>query len=62
MAPTVYPRVFTISYDFPLWDVIEHDEVTEHGDEAYQSQSRHNVDDSILQTELSWKLGSQQAT
>ena len=42
-----------LTYYFPLRDVIEHDEVTKHCNETYQTKSCYNVDDSILQAELS---------
>ena len=41
------------TYNFSLWHVIKHDEVTEHRDEADETETRHNVDHCILQTELS---------
>ena len=45
--------VWWVVYYFSLGDIIEHDEVTEHGDEADESQPCHDVDDSVLQTKLS---------
>ena len=47
-----------VTYDFSLWDIIEHDEITEHSDEADESQTRDYVDNSILQTKLSWNKKS----
>ena len=44
---------FLLTYYFSLRDVIEHDEVTKHCNETYQTKSCYNVDDSILQAELS---------
>ena len=41
------------TYNFPLRDIVEHDEVTEHGDEADESQAGHYIDHGVFQTELS---------
>ena len=43
-----------MTYNFPLLDVVEEDEVTEHGDEAEQAQARHDVDHGVLQVKLPW--------
>ena len=40
------------TYNFPLLDIVEEDEVTEHGDEAEEAEARHNVDDGVLEVEL----------
>ena len=45
-----------MTYNFPLLDVVEEDEVTEHGDEAEQAQAGHYVDHSVLQIKLSWTV------
>ena len=47
--------VWWVVYYFSLGDIIEHDEVTEHGDEAEQAQAGHYVDHSVLQIKLSWR-------
>ena len=43
-------------YYFSLWDIIEHDEVTKHGDEADQTKTSNYVDNCVLQAELSCKV------
>ena len=43
------------THNFPLGDVVEHDEVAEHRDEADQAQPGHYVDDCVLQTEFTWQ-------
>ena len=40
------------TYNFPLLDIVEEDEVTEHGDEAEEAEARHDVDDGVLEVEL----------
>ena len=42
-----------ICYHKPLDDVVEEDEVAEHGDEAEEAEARHDVDHCIFQVELS---------
>ena len=40
------------TYYFALLDVVQEDEVTEHGDEGEKTQPGHNVDHSVLQVKL----------
>ena len=42
------------SYNFTFGDIVEKDEVTEHGDEAEKPKSSHNVDHRVLQVKFSW--------
>ena len=42
-----------MAYNLPLLDVVEEDKVAEHGDEAKQPQTGHDVDDGVLQIKLS---------
>ena len=41
------------THHFSLRDIVEEDEVTEHGDEADEAQPCHHVDDGVLQGEFS---------
>jgi hypothetical protein len=41
-----------ISYNFPLGDIVEEDEVAEHGDEAEQPEAGHYVDHGVLQVKF----------
>ena len=42
------------TYNFPLLNIVEEDEVAEHGDEREEAQSRHDIDHRVLQVKLSW--------
>ena len=42
------------AYDWSFGDIVEKDEVTEHGDEAEKAKSSHNVDHCVLQVKFSW--------
>ena len=44
------------SYNFTLGDIVEEDEIAEHGDEAEETKPSHNVDHCVLQVKLSWNL------
>ena len=44
------------AYNWSLGDIVEEDEVAEHGDEAEETESSHNVDHCVLQIKLSWDL------
>ena len=44
------------AYNWSLGDIVEEDEVAEHGDEAEETESSHNVDHCVLQVKLSWNL------
>jgi hypothetical protein len=41
------------TYYFSLVDIVEENEVAEHGDEGEEAQPRHNVDHRVLQVKLS---------
>ena len=41
-----------MAYNLPLLDVVEEHKVAEHGDEAEQPQTGHDVDDGVLQIKL----------
>ena len=45
--------VFNTPHNLSLRDIVEEDEVTEHGDEADESQTSNNIDDRILKVEFS---------
>ena len=45
--------IFLLSYQEAFVDIIEEDEIAEHGDETQKSKSSHNVDHNIFQIELS---------
>ena len=36
------------TYNLPLLDIVEQHKVTEHGDEAEETQAGHDVDDGVL--------------
>ena len=36
------------TYNFPFRDIVEHDEVAKHGDEADESQTSNNVDNGVF--------------
>ena len=44
------------SYNFALRDIVEEDEVAEHGDEAEESETSDNVDHNIFQIKLSFNI------
>ena len=44
------------TYNFTLRNIVEENEVTEHGDEAEESQARHYVDHCVLKIKLSWNI------
>ena len=44
------------AYNWSLGDIVEEDEVAEHGDEAEETESSNNVDHCVLQIKLSWDL------
>ena len=44
------------AYNWSLGDIVEEDEVAEHGDEAEETESSHNVDHCVLQVKFSWKF------
>ena len=41
------------SHNFSLRNIVEENEITEHGDEAEESQASHYVDHCVLQIKLS---------
>ena len=41
------------SHNFTLGDIVEEDEVAEHGDEAEEAESGNNVDHRVLQVKFS---------
>ena len=45
--------IFLLSYQEAFVDIIEEDEIAEHGDETQKSKSSHNVDHNVFQIELS---------
>ena len=45
--------IFITPHNLSLRDIVEEDEVTEHGDEADQTKTSHNIDDSVLQIKFS---------
>ena len=45
--------IFLLSYQEAFVDIIEEDEIAEHGDETQKPKSSHNVDHNIFQIELS---------
>ena len=47
-----WASTIAVTDNFPVWDVVEHDEVAEHGDEADKAQAGHYVDHRVLQREL----------
>ena len=46
-------ETFLKTYNLLFWDIVEEDEVAEHGDEAEETESSHNVDHCVLQVKLS---------
>ena len=44
------------AYNWSLRDIVEEDEVAEHGDEAEETETSHDVDHCVLQIKLSWNL------
>ena len=45
--------VFNTPHNLSLRDIVEKDEVTEHGDEADESQTSNDIDDRIFKVEFS---------
>ena len=43
------------TYNRSLRDIVEKNEIAEHGDEAEKPKSSHNIDHCVLQVKLPWK-------
>ena len=43
------------TYNRSLRDIVEKNEIAEHGDEAEKTKSSHNIDHCVLQVKLPWK-------
>ena len=41
-------------YNLPVWDIVEEDEVTKHGDEADETKTSNNVDYGVFKIKFSW--------
>ena len=45
-----------MTYNFPLWDIVEEHEIAKYGDETDETKTGNNIYDSVLKGKLSWKI------